>query len=96
MMVNNSSRRGAGAKKKGVRKLPRDPENPFNNDKDDQTDTATVGSVGGGVVVPPGTQRVTDLTTVAQEMRFVVLIPNVVQAWRKRPKTIACGTTTNA
>ena len=95
MMVNNSSRRGAGAKKKGVRKLPRDPENPCNIDKDDQTDTATVGSVGGGVVVPQGTQRFADLTTVAQEMGFVVLIPNVVQAWRKRPKTIAGGTTTN-
>ena len=94
MLVNNSSRRGARARKKGVKKLAHDPENPC---KDVQTDTATVGPVGGGVVqVPQGTQRFTDLTTVAQEMGFVVLIPNVVQAWRKRPKTIACGSTTNA
>ena len=48
------------------------------------------GSDGGGgseVVRVREGRRVADITSLAQEMGFVVLIPDVMQAWKKRETT---------
>ena len=88
VMVANSGRRprGAGGSRSGSQQLENDPESP--NVSDNNEPVSSDGAVGGGEVqVQQGTQRFVDLTTVAREMGFVVLIPDVVQAWRKRPKS---------
>ena len=68
--------RNRGGKKKRTRKIEKDPETAA------QGCSAPVG--GGEMQVTRRLQRSVDLASVASEMGFVVLIPDVVQSWEKR------------
>ena len=61
-----------------------DPENPCSND----SAASVEGEMGGGRgEVVEGERHVADLTALAQEMGFVVLITNIVQAWQRKKRS---------
>ena len=84
MVAGGGRRQGGGTARRETGErghADADPENPCSNDS-----AASVegGGGGGGREVVEGKSRVADITALAQEMGFVVLIPNVVQAWQRR------------
>jgi hypothetical protein len=78
-----------GGKKKTVgRRIEKDPENPKSAEKEGPP------ASGGELQLAGGPGRVADLASLAQKMGFVVLIPDVVQAWQTRPGSDAAATAT--
>jgi hypothetical protein len=96
IMVADCNKRNARMNRSAASRA-NDPENPITNE---YTQSTTVSEVGTGGEKAPGDGemegrelqvvggggRVAELTAMAQEMGFVVLLPNIVEAWQKRKK----------
>ena len=91
VMMGNGGKKQAEKTDDG-KKVQNDVESPVVVDDNEmpRKQCGSGGSDGGGgseVVRVREGRRVADITSLAQEMGFVVLIPDVMQAWKKRETT---------